>query len=78
MFPETASKTLEEVENIFEDTSPGSLRLIGTPAWKTRVNRDIHHTESGNVDPEKLANLNAYHAEDKTTTPPLSDEAPKV
>ncbi|KFY37421.1 hypothetical protein V494_04759 [Pseudogymnoascus sp. VKM F-4513 (FW-928)] len=77
MFPETASKTLEEVENIFDDSAPGALRLIGTPAWKTRVNRDIHHTESGNVDPEKLATLNAYHAE-QTTTPPLSDEAPKV
>ncbi|OBT53491.1 hypothetical protein VE04_07109 [Pseudogymnoascus sp. 24MN13] len=76
MFPETASKTLEEVENIFDDSTPGALRLIGTPAWKTRVNRDIHHTESGNVDPDKLATLNAYHAEDKTAG--LSDEAPKV
>ncbi|ELR09392.1 hypothetical protein GMDG_03956 [Pseudogymnoascus destructans 20631-21] len=76
MFPGTASKTLEEVDNIFDDSTPGALRLIGTPAWKTHVNKDIHHTESGNVDPEKLATLNAYHAEDKTAG--LPDEAPKV
>ena len=37
MFPETAGKTLEEVEDIFTD--PKGLRNIGTPAWKTKVNR---------------------------------------
>jgi hypothetical protein len=35
MFPETAGKTLEEVELIFTD--PNGIRRIGTPAWKTRV-----------------------------------------
>jgi MFS family permease len=34
MFPETASKPLEEVTHIFED--PNGIKHIGTPAWKTR------------------------------------------
>jgi MFS family permease len=37
LFPETANKTLEEVESIFID--PHGLPYIGTPAWKTKVNR---------------------------------------
>lgn len=36
MFPETANKTLEEVESIFLD--PQGISHIGTPAWKTRAN----------------------------------------
>jgi len=38
LFPETAGKTLEEVEGIFTD--PHGLPYIGTPAWKTHV--DFH------------------------------------
>jgi MFS family permease len=34
MFPETAGKPLEEVEEIFTD--PNGIPYIGTPAWKTR------------------------------------------
>ncbi|KAJ5568061.1 hypothetical protein N7450_010547 [Penicillium hetheringtonii] len=34
MFPETAGKTLEETEAIFED--PNGIPYIGTPAWKTK------------------------------------------
>jgi Sugar (and other) transporter len=37
MFPETANKTLEEIEGIFLD--PQGIPRIGTPAWKTRVHR---------------------------------------
>lgn len=33
LFPKTASKTLEETEQIFED--PNGIPYIGTPAWKT-------------------------------------------
>ena len=33
LFPETSQKLLEEVEGIFSDTTPGSIKLIGTPAW---------------------------------------------
>ncbi len=35
IFPETAGKTLEETEAMFED--PNGFRYLGTPAWKTRV-----------------------------------------
>lgn len=34
LFPETAGKTLEEIEQIFED--PHGIPYIGTPAWKTK------------------------------------------
>ncbi|OJJ44918.1 hypothetical protein ASPZODRAFT_153255 [Penicilliopsis zonata CBS 506.65] len=34
MFPETAGRTLEEVEGIFTD--PKGVKYIGTPAWRTR------------------------------------------
>ncbi|KAL9109810.1 MAG: hypothetical protein Q9227_005513 [Pyrenula ochraceoflavens] len=37
MFPETAGKTLEEVEEIFTD--PHGPPHVGTPAWKTRNTR---------------------------------------
>jgi hypothetical protein len=37
LFPETSGKTLEEVESIFTD--PNGIRGIGTPAWKTHVDR---------------------------------------
>ena len=35
LFPETAGKTLEETEAMFED--PNGIKYLGTPAWKTRV-----------------------------------------
>ena len=34
MFPETAGKPLEEVNEMFED--PNGIKYIGTPAWKTK------------------------------------------
>jgi MFS family permease len=40
-FPETANKPLEEVEEIFDDSLPGAIKYIGTPAWKTSNTR--HH-----------------------------------
>lgn len=39
-FPETAGKTLEEVEEMFKS---------GRPPWKTGVRRDITAKERGNV-----------------------------
>ncbi|KAL6821333.1 glucose transporter [Trichoderma camerunense] len=35
VFPETAGKTLEETEAMFED--PNGIPYMGTPAWKTKV-----------------------------------------
>ena len=53
MFPETAGKTLEEVESIFTD--PTGPLYIGTPAWKTKKNTGaaLAH-ERGIYDDEKL------------------------
>lgn len=34
VFPETAGKPLEEVNEMFED--PSGIRFLGTPAWKTK------------------------------------------
>jgi len=53
LFPETSQKPLEEVEDIFDDSTPGSIRYIGTPAWKTRVDRHAKRSEEGNVDLEE-------------------------
>lgn len=45
-FPETASKTLEEVETIFASK---------VPAWKTKTDRKkVVAWEHGNVDPEQV------------------------
>ena len=56
-FPETAGKTLEEVEEMF---------LSGTKAWKTRVDfKHIVREEHGDVDPEKR--LGYAHSESRDT-----------
>lgn len=48
VFPETAGKTLEEVQLIFDD--PNGLRYIGTPAWKTKKGtKGMEQVEKGNV-----------------------------
>jgi hypothetical protein len=55
-FPETANKPLEEVESIFDYSGPGTIRYIGTPAWKTRNDRSIVQHERNLINPEeKLA-----------------------
>ncbi|KAH4612425.1 hypothetical protein HBI26_150120 [Parastagonospora nodorum] len=49
MFPETAGKTLEDVEEMF---------MEGVPAWKTRVDySNSRRAEQGEVDPEKAKGL---------------------
>ncbi|KAI0101792.1 high-affinity glucose transporter [Nemania sp. FL0031] len=54
LFPETANKPLEEVASIFEDNGPGSIKYIGTPAWKTHNDRRAAlQLERNAVDPEK-------------------------
>lgn len=46
LFPETAGKTLEDIEEMF---------MEGTPAWKTRVDFSTsRRAEQGIVDPEKI------------------------
>jgi hypothetical protein len=48
LFPETAGKTLEQVEHIFED--PTGIKHIGTPAWKThKTARNMATAEKGDI-----------------------------
>lgn len=55
MFPETANKPLEDVIDIFDDTKPGSVKFIGTPAWRTHNQRkEILRVERNEVSDEKL------------------------
>ncbi|KAJ5783090.1 Major facilitator superfamily domain general substrate transporter [Penicillium paradoxum] len=67
LFPETAGKTLEETQQIFED--PNGIPFIGTPAWRTSHNtKRTAAAESGDVEilGEKLAATEkraAAHAE---------------
>jgi len=52
LFPETAGKTLEEVEGMFTD--PSGIKYIGTPAWKTHVSTArTAAVERGEIDAEK-------------------------
>ena len=54
MFPETAGKTLEEVNDMFVD--PSGPKHIGTPAWKTHVStKRTLAQERGEIDFEKGA-----------------------
>jgi hypothetical protein len=64
MFPETAGKTLEETENMFED--PNGPKYIGTLAWKTRVDRHATLLEHGELDPESKAAFGHVEVGEKT------------
>ncbi|KAJ9663260.1 high affinity glucose transporter [Coniosporium apollinis] len=71
LFPETAGKTLEEVEGMFLD--PDGIKNIGTPAWKTRVTtKKISQLERGNIDAEKGA---VVSREDTNSSPERMDSA---
>ncbi|KAK2767016.1 hypothetical protein FQN54_006333 [Arachnomyces sp. PD_36] len=65
MFPETAGKTLEEIEGIFTD--PNGIKNIGTPAWKTRnaVRKANLLEVTGTTDEEKLGHSTSVQ-EDQT------------
>jgi MFS family permease len=66
MFPETAGKTLEETENMFED--PNGPKYIGTPAWKTRVDRHATMLERGQTDVEGKLAVRHVEDDEKTVT----------
>ena len=53
MFPETANKPLEIVDEIFDDTKPGAIKYIGTPAWKTHNDRSIIRAERNEISSEE-------------------------
>lgn len=63
MFPETAGKTLEEVEGMFTD--PNGIKYIGTPAWKTgnSVRRATTLEVTGVLDEEKMPQTAAVEEE---------------
>ena len=67
LFPETAGKTLEETEAIFED--PNGIPYIGTPAWKTRVTtKQLSAAEQGDVEAVN-AKLAAMHEHEEKVSP---------
>ncbi|TLS21592.1 uncharacterized protein PpBr36_10137 [Pyricularia pennisetigena] len=69
LFPETANKPLEEVSELFDDTKPGAIRLIGTPAWKT------HNTRNS----ARRVERNELDVEDKVGgTPPAIEQKENV
>jgi MFS family permease len=61
LFPETSQKPLEEVEEIFDDSTPGSFKYLGTPAWKTHVDRNARRLERGEIDIEEKFVTRATH-----------------
>jgi hypothetical protein len=75
IFPETSQKPLEEVEEIFDDSTPGSIKYLGTPAWKTHVDTRTRRMERGEMDPEEKFGRRASH--DDNPTPPRTEE-PKM
>jgi len=68
LFPETSQKPLEEVDEIFDDTTPGSIRYLGTPAWKTRVDTRTRRIERGELDPEEKFGRISHDNRDPETT----------
>lgn len=70
-FPETANKTLEEVQYIFDDTKPGAIKYLGQPAWKTRVDRTtVVRLEGGQLDAENKLHDNASNEHHETQEEP--------
>jgi MFS family permease len=74
LFPETSQKPLEEVEEIFDDTTPGSFKYLGTPAWKTSVDKRAVRLERGELDPEDKVAANTEHFD---RSPERVEEVPK-
>ncbi|KAK5996091.1 High-affinity glucose transporter [Cladobotryum mycophilum] len=75
VFPETAGKTLEETEAMFED--PNGLKFFGTPAWKTRVvTNATTRAEQGDIEAKIALDSEKppihHHEEEKAVTPPAT------
>lgn len=64
LFPETAGKTLEEIEFMFEDSQ--GIPHIGTPPWKTKV-QTAHALalERGDRSAKKLHGEDSDHIEER-------------
>jgi hypothetical protein len=75
LFPETSQKPLEEVEEIFDDSTPGSIKYVGTPAWKTHVDTYTRRLERGDIDSEEKFGRPASH---ENRSPERVEEALKT
>ena len=74
LFPETAGKTLEETEAMFED--PNGIKYLGTPAWKTRVvTKLINRAEHGDIE-AKLGHDDDNDEKVETAAPVLPTDVP--
>ncbi|KAE9370509.1 putative high-affinity glucose transporter [Stipitochalara longipes BDJ] len=78
LFPETSQKPLEEVEEIFDDTTPGSFKYIGTPAWKTHVDTRTRRIERGEMDSEEKFERQGSHEEHISAPTPTRDDVPRA
>ncbi|RKU47454.1 hypothetical protein DL546_009029 [Coniochaeta pulveracea] len=68
-FPETACKPLEEIEDIFDYSKPGSIKYLGTPAWKTHNTRATTlKKERGELSAEEKVGFEEHKAEHKEET----------
>ncbi|PNY27413.1 High-affinity glucose transporter [Tolypocladium capitatum] len=70
VFPETAGKTLEETEAMFED--PNGIKYIGTPAWKTSVVTHLaNRAEHGDLEAKRHSDekLPETHEHEEKATP---------
>ncbi|KAF8866681.1 putative high-affinity glucose transporter [Acephala macrosclerotiorum] len=76
LFPETSQKPLEEVEEIFDDTTPGSIKYLGTPAWKTHVDTHARRMERGEIDVEEK--FGRQESRDEGNPAEVHKEVPKV
>ncbi|EED19748.1 sugar transporter, putative [Talaromyces stipitatus ATCC 10500] len=73
-FPETAGKTLEETEAMFED--PNGIPYIGTAPWKTGVSfKRMAAIESGALDVKSTLAGTNLHVEEAHTAPVTEEKA---
>lgn len=75
LFPETSQKPLEEVEEIFSDKTPGSIKYLGTPAWKTHVDTNTRRLERGEMDAEEKFGMHEHRDE---ASPERAADVPKT
>jgi len=62
LFPETAGKTLEDTQKMFED--PDGIPYIGTPAWKTKVEYQSMAARQRGVVPDGKGDLSDEQIEE--------------
>jgi hypothetical protein len=74
LFPETSQKPLEEVEEIFDDSTPGSFKYLGTPAWKTHVDTHTRRLERGEMDPEEKFGIGRHVSNDNSPAERVEEE----